>query len=356
MKHGIKVFSYQLFITSLVFFVTIFNNVCASEENYEDMTLDQLVEVNIFASSVISAHIHKQGEFMFSVDSTSMRMEGHRNGTDKLSTDEVLQDFMISPIWMTMEMNMFHIMYAPTDDLTFMIMLMHVEKEMKHRTQMGSTFVTKSSGLGDSLLKVNYIVGRQETETGEQQFGVTLGLSIPTGSIDEKYFLPALGGNSQLPYPMQLGSGTYDPQLGALYLGFSEQWYWGGQGTATIRFKKNDNGYKLGNRLDIKAWLNHAWNDNFSSFMQLHGEWLGNIDGEDKALPTMMKTTVPTADPNRRGRKVLSLVMGIDYYFDSGLQAGNRIGLSYGKPLYQNLEGPQLEVDYLFDLRWQFTF
>jgi len=132
MKHGMKTLMQQLAITSLILIGSIFSNASASEENYEDMTLDQLVEVNIFASSVLSAHIHQQGEFMFSVDAASMRMDGLRDGTHKLSTGEVLQDFMITPIWMTMEMQMLHLMYAPSDDVTIMLMIMHIEKEMKH--------------------------------------------------------------------------------------------------------------------------------------------------------------------------------------------------------------------------------
>ncbi len=53
-------------------------------------------------------------------------------------------------------------------------------------------------------------VGRGDVRQ-RQQREANLGLTLyfPTGSIDERGATP-MGPNMQLPYPMQLGSGTYD--------------------------------------------------------------------------------------------------------------------------------------------------
>lgn len=54
------------------------------------------------------------------------------------------------------------------------------------------------------------------------------GLSLPTGSIDKQDATP-MGPNSKLPYPVQLGSGTYDLLPGLTYNGQDRDLSWGAQ-------------------------------------------------------------------------------------------------------------------------------
>ena len=88
----------------------------ANDDDFADMDLDQLVEVDVFAASVLSAHIHKESDWMFGYGFKSMKMKGNRSGTKKLTTQEIHDSYMVAPINMTMNMHMLHAMTAPTDD------------------------------------------------------------------------------------------------------------------------------------------------------------------------------------------------------------------------------------------------
>ncbi|NES25727.1 MAG: transporter, partial [Symploca sp. SIO3E6] len=137
--------------------------------------------------SVMGEHTHQAGEFMFSYRYMYMRMDGNRDGTDDLSDQEVLQQFPVTPTNMDMEMHMFGGMYAPTDDLTLMVMIPYVLKEMDHVTRTGVNFTTNSEGFGDLQLTGLYNVLRQN----RQRVHFNLGVSFPTGSIDERDDIPA---------------------------------------------------------------------------------------------------------------------------------------------------------------------
>ena len=162
-----------------------------------------------------------------------------------------------------------------------------------------------------------------------------------------------MGMTARLPYTMQLGSGTYDVNAGLIYMGIAEQWYWGAQGVATFRTGTNDNDYRLGNKFELKAWLNRALNDAVSVFTRLDGFSVGNLHGNDPMLNAMM---VPTANPEAQGGRKLKLALGGDYYFVDGFLAGQRIGIEVEKPLYQSLDGPQMKEQWSFGLHTQVVF
>ena len=75
-----------------------------------------------------------------------MSMDGNLDGGQQISPEEVLQDFMVSPTHMRMEMHMFEVMYAPTDDLTLMGMVPYIRQSMDHLTRRGTSFATDSEG------------------------------------------------------------------------------------------------------------------------------------------------------------------------------------------------------------------
>ena len=80
---------------------------------------------------VMVDHTHDRGEFMLSYRYMFMHMDGHRAGTDKLSTSEVHdRGFGAAALEMDMEMHMLGAMYAPTDNLTLLVMTNYVLNDM----------------------------------------------------------------------------------------------------------------------------------------------------------------------------------------------------------------------------------
>ena len=299
---------------------------------------------------VMGAHAHSQGDWMFSYRFMRMDMDGNRDDSDRVSTNKVLKDYMIAPKSMTMDMHMVGAMYGVNDDVTVMLMVPYLDVEMDHVTRMGKKFTTRTNGIGD--VKLSSLIKMYEWAGGQLNFNA--GISFPTGSIDEKDDTPA-GSNQHLPYPMQLGSGTYDLMPGLTYLGNNDTLSWGVQGIGTFRISDNDNDYTLGDRFNLTGWVVRDWTSQFSSSLRVNGEWWSNIDGSDRKLSPMAPNMVPTADPNKRAGRRFDLLVGASFAPASGWFEGQRIAVEFGAPVYQNLDGPQLETDWTVTVGWQFA-
>ena len=238
----------------------------------------------------------------------------------------------------------------PTDDLTFMLMVPYKRVSMDHITRTGVEFTTRTEGLGDIKLMANRVMFRQ----AQNRHSLTLvgGVSLPTGSIDERDATP-MGPNQKLPYPMQLGSGTYDLLAGINYLGLKDNYFWGAQGKSDIKLGTNDNDYRLGDIWELSTWVTRRWTNWLSSSVRLHGQTWGDIDGAD---PDLNAAIVPTADPARRAGTRLDLLLSVELFAPRGSLKGQRFGIELGTPIYQSLDGPQLEVDWHISVGWQWIF
>lgn len=301
---------------------------------------------------VMGDHVHPKGEWMASYRYMHMGMNQNYDGTSEVSTGDILADgWMVAPESMDMDMHMFGLMYAPLDRVTLMAMIPFITKSMDHVTGSGG-FTTESKGVGD--LKLSALIGLWNDE--HHGVHAQIGFSSPTGSIDEKD--APLGPTIQLPYPMQIGSGTFDLLFGATYTGHTGKWSWGSQASATVRLGENDNDYRFGHEYEVTGWgafhivdavstsFRLAWNQNF------------NVEGADPALNPAM---VPTADPNLRAGRRLDALFGIDFipaHMSDALGAtkGARLSLEGGLPAYQNLDGPQLGVNWLIIAGVQYAF
>lgn len=299
-------------------------------------------------AAVMGSHTHHAGGWMLSYRYMKMHMDGNRDGTNRLSTSEVLADYMVTPLEMDMEMHMFGAMYAPSDKLTVMAMLPYTIKDMKHVTRTGRTFTTDAEGIGDLKLSGLY----QLRNSNGHRLHLNMGISAPSGDVDERDDTPA-GNNQKLPYPMQLGSGTWDLLPGITYAGSDGDISWGAQAVATLRLGENDEDYTLGDRLDTTAWLQTALSSEFTASVRVTAMSWGDIDGAD---PDLNPNMISTADPNLRAGTRADILLGIDYAAHHGAMQGHRLGLEVGQPVYQNLDGPQLETDWIVNANWQFAF
>ncbi|MBN66073.1 MAG: hypothetical protein CMM94_00690 [Rickettsiales bacterium] len=298
---------------------------------------------------VMGDHMHKEGEWMTSYRYSSMMMDGNRDGTDRLSESEVLSNYMVAPQEMRMEMHMFGLMYGVSDDFTAMVMAPYVRKQMDHVTRMGMQFSTETKGLGDVKLGGMY---RLNDVDDRDVFHLNFNVSLPTGSIDERGATP-MNANAKLPYPMQLGSGTFDPMLGLTYVHNMDGWSLGGQADATFRLYDNSEDYHLGNSYHATTWLARNLNEYLSVSARLDGTHWEDIDGADPELNPMM---IATADPALRGGTRVDALVGVNLLAQDGGLKDHRLAFEFGVPVYQDLDGPQLETDYRLTLGWQYAF
>ena len=294
-------------------------------------------------AGVMGAGTHHAGKWMAMYRYMYMDMEGNRDGTDRLSTGEVLGDYMVAPEKMTVQMHMFGLMYGLNSKITLMAMAPYVVKEMDHVTRMGGEFTTKTDGIGDLKLILNYLLPAR----GNHLVHLTAGLSAPTGSIDERGDIPA-GADQKLPYPMQLGSGTWDIIPGITCRGHAGDWLWGAQALGVVRLGENENSYTLGNRFEADAWLSRVFGAGLSGSARVDWNWWGDIDGADPELNPAMG---PTADPDLRAGSRIDALLGVNY-----VRGKFSLAVEGGVPFYQDLDGPQLETDWLLSLALDYSF
>jgi hypothetical protein len=131
---------------------------------------------------VMGDHIHREGGLMASYRYMFMRMGQNYDASSKISDTEARAGYMMAPTDMDMQMHMLGLMYAPTDKLTLGLMTNYQENSMSMVNAMNVKSSMKSSGWGDTQLSGYYSVYREPTNSAH----IGLGLSAPTGSIDEK--------------------------------------------------------------------------------------------------------------------------------------------------------------------------
>lgn len=279
-----------------------------------------------------------KGNFMGRVSYMRMLMGGNRDGTTEVSAADVRADFMVSPLNMKMDMLMASGMYGVSDDLSLMGMIPYIRMEMDHTNRAAVDFTTRSEGIGDVRVTAAYNI----YEDGMSMIQLFAGMSLPTGSTNKRDDTPA-GLDQVLPYPMQLGSGTVDALPGILYSSRSADWSWGARAGATLRIGRNSKDYSLGDAFDTSLWGARRWGGSLSTSIRLNAETIGDIDGADSRLNASM---VPTADPDLRAGTVVSLGLGANYLVTEGSMSGVRFALEGQIPVYQNLDGPQLQRDF----------
>ena len=321
---------------------------------------------------VMGDHLHKKGEWMLSYRFMHMNMEGNQIGDNNVSPETIATTvpnrffgapmqpptLRIVPTKMTMDMHMFGGMYAPSDNLTLMAMINYVEKEMDHLTFQGGmgtnrlgTFTTKSEGFGD--LKLSGLYGLYND--GTTKIHLNAGFSVPTGSIKERaQILTPMGGRPvvRMPYAMQLGTGTWDLLPGITIQSRMGDLSYGAQYMARFHLGENSQDYSFGDKHELTAWVAYQWAPWISTSLRIAGSTQSEIDGIDANIVG----PVQTADPGNYGGERVDLFGGVNLAFQDGALKGHRLAFEFGAPIYQDLNGPQMETDYMFTIGWQKAF
>ena len=317
---------------------------------------------------VMADHTHDRGEWMLSYRVMQMQMQGSRDETNSISPEETVSSvanpflgqpgqpatLRVVPTEMSMTMHMLGVMYAPLESLTLMAMLNVIDQEMDHLTFAGGmgttdlgTFTTGSDGLGDARLSALARLGNWDN--GGRLHSL-FGVSIPTGDIEQTdQILTPMGStpSPRLPYPMQLGSGTWDLLAGLTYVRDVDRMSYGGQWQSTFRLGSNE-GYRLGNEHKITAWYARSFAETLSVSARLAYSNRRKIKGADPAIVA----PVQTADPDNQGGDVLEVGIGANTVFAHR----HRVGLELMLPVYRNLNGPQLETDWSLSVGYQLAF
>ena len=305
--------------------------------------------------------------FHFSTSYVKVRFDGYMDGTDDLSFNDVLwspgeeprtdENFPVVPTVITQEAVQFKVAYDLTEQWSLSLSIPYIRQETEHISIAPGfdEFTIVSEGFGDTEIGATWLHRLNQNSS----ILVNLGLSLPTGSIDEKGDTPSPGRDNQLPYTMQLGSGTYDIKPSIVYSGVAGDWTYGANLNMTLRTGKNDRDYRLGNVYQAGIWTRYALTDWIQPSFRIDGVVWDEISGKDPALPyDPINDRYPAAvvkPDNFGGTKLLALV-GLRLKDPRGRLENTFLELEAGAPFYQDLNGPQPSEDWRFSASFVFSF
>lgn len=302
--------------------------------------------------------------WMFSYTYMHSKLDGLRTGDSDVGQERVGFDrdrpynYMMIPTDMTMDMHMFMAMYGLTDRLTLMGMVNYQENAMNMLMDMGPMMPVRAEptmhtrGFGDTELRGIYQIA--------DCFVGSLGLSLPTGDIDERTRM--MGSEYRAPYDMQLGSGSYDlkPALTYSQLSGDALWNWGAQAMYVWHTADNANDYRLGDSVKVDSWIQRALGP-ATVWLRAAYNHTDEIHGRDAQIqkllypsdPSMPMKWAPTpdADPSNYGGQRLDGALGLSYRIGAV-----SIGVEAGVPLYQYLNGLQLKTEWFLTAGLQAMF
>lgn len=317
-------------------------------------------------AGIMGDHLHQRGEWMIEYKYMNMFMEDNRIGETTVSdqaaigpaggaagitVDGTQTNAGASPTQMTMEMHMAHIMYGASDDVTLYTMLMLPSLTMDHirgdanPAGRGSEFTTHNSGLGDT----GFGALMRLLSDCDEDLIFNLGCSVPTGDIYRESSAPTGGLVSQpLPYPMRLGSGTFNFRPGLTYKRYYDWWSWGAQIQADLPIGRNYRGYSVGDEFRLNTWTSVLLTDRVSVSWRGEHVFRSSYDGFDADATDLL---ISTNVEDFRGGYWYNLGIGAQAFVQDSL-----LSFEFIPTVKQDLDGIQLETDYAYVLSWSKTY
>lgn len=315
---------------------------------------------------VMLDHAHNKGQWMISYRYMNMFMRNNLMGSSDISSNAIMQKYIMSPEKMTMQMHMVMIMYGITNRITVMGMTNYVANDMSMTMNTSSmmnmggvsmeplnstmTMKDNSRGLGDTKLYILYklIHGKNH------ELLLSNGFNLPTGSIS-LHGNNNTGQDQRKTYAMQLGSGTYAWLPGLTYTGNTTHISWGVQATGIINLGVNRYNYAWGNSVNATTWVAYKWNNWFSNSVRAEGNAITKMYGFDKEI-SPYRTTDSMADTKNSGGKRLCVFAGMNFLIPKGRLKGNQLLIEYGIPFYQQVIGIQMKTTQMIFAGWQMSF
>jgi hypothetical protein len=286
-------------------------------------------------------------EFRIKVNLSWGKMVGLRRGTSNRSTSEAHGQYMMAPRKMDMYMSSVSVGYAFSDRFFAGIMGMYVNKDMEMiQKGNGKRSSMYSQGVADTMLMTKTLLYADDFLVPKSQVSLLLGVSIPTGSIDQDER------GAILPYSMQLGSGTFDPFFGILYEGSSSPLWWGANASYLARTYENYKSYNLGDEYRLDVYGMYQARHNLVGELQIKSKYVDDIEGEAREIeqdgdghmmsnPNMAFMS-NLFDPDNYGGSTVDLTTGVQWQpFHNHI-----LNAQFSFPLFQNLHGTQLERDF----------
>ena len=317
-----------------------------------DLSLEDLFSAEIGEIEISNQLPRDAKRWRLQVKYQRSEFDGINVGTDRMSPADVLfqpgleprsnENYPIVPAQIHQTAESYALGYQVNRLLALQMVVPFIQQSTDHFSVVPGyeRFIIESNGIGDVVLLGSYNLQNLISDKWQVSFGV----SLPVGSIEEEGDTPRSPGNQQLPFSMQLGSGTYDLPIGLIYSDSGNAYSWGANLTGKIRLGENDRNYTLGNRIAASSWLQVNTMTWIKPSLKLSYSYIQEIDGIDPELliPTPFPFPAPVTDTSLYGGRQVDISLG----FRIPVSSRQQIDIEIGKPLYQSLNGPQVREKY----------
>ena len=335
-----------------------------------------ILPLNIYAANaihhgpigVIGDHFHKKGEWMVSLRLANMEMKKNILNGNSISAENILKQpnpfskmpmmmkdsasmkmptsLSVIPKKMTMRMIMLGAMYAPSDKITLMGMVMFNDKEMTLDTHQGmmarnylGSFETSSSDLSKISLSLLFNLHKGDSSKWHSIFGLekSVGDNSEKGLVLNPMNMKA---TITLPYGMQSGDKALRLITGLNNVRSIGNFILGNQ--LLVKKVIDEKDWNYGDEFEYNLWFQGSFNEKASYSFRLNYKDQDSIDGSDMAI----MAPVQTANPLNYGGEVINFGIGINAIFDLfGGRHNDRFAFEIIKPIDQNKNGLQMKDD-----------
>lgn len=360
-----KYFSFIVLIK--LFFFVICSNALAqsSPADLAELSIFELTELKVTMDETGSRDVDKN-KWQINYHYRRVDFEGYREGTDEVLLSEFLFDgvpanrtdrnFPVAPTNIIQEAHIFNLGYELNENSLFYFAIPYIIQTTYHVSIIPGyeSFDLSSEGIGDVVLSYTYRMLQFE----DQNISINLGLSLPTGSIDKQGDTPRAPGDQQLPYTMQLGSGTYDILASVNYVYQTGKWQFGAEISGKFRLGRNDRDYRLGNKIGLTLSSSVQalkWLQPSLKFSYLYTDHIHGLDSE-LLVPGPFPFPAAITNPEFYGGHKLYAVMGFRINPAASEFKNHAFDFFISVPILQDLNGIQVEEDHQIQLSWKWNF
>ncbi|MDF1837676.1 MAG: transporter [Planctomycetota bacterium] len=295
----------------------------------------------------LAQHVNT-GQFALNLRASQNTFEGLRDSREDLSSADVFaRGFAIAPTEGVDRLFEVEAMFGFDERLDLYFVVPYSTHNIDQDLTLGGTSDVESDGLGD--IQIGGVF--RSYDHGPTRVSYMAGISLPTGKVNESGEYDGMA-STKLPYPLQLGSGTFDLLPGVLIESQRGDMQWGARASGRIHLQSaHDEAWFRSNSGRVDLWVGTEVGEDVRGTLRAQADWWGDLHGAD---PDLVQLRNPLEDPLRQGGSRVTLFGGLGKDLDKN--GNNHLGIEVGFPVEEWLDGPALSQDWTAVIGWRLRF
>jgi hypothetical protein len=275
-------------------------------------------------------------------------MIGDRDVNPGLVRDALFLDYTATPRALDVTVHTVELAWAPHPRTTLVVQVPFLQKDLETLEASGDRRRHETEGVGDVNFALVVPFIRKRHERAVESSHVHIAFDAPTGSIRKED-----RAGRRLPYDNQIGNGTVDFEWGWTYRGAIDRFAWGGQVFGRHPLGRNGLRYAEGSRFVGSIWGGVELLAGLSTSVRVQWQKQNNVAGPgDRAF---LPISNPAENGKARGGTRFLVGPGLAWTLP-GVLRGQRLSFEAAIPVHQDLDGPQLEQDWVLTTGWQWSY